>query len=300
LNLKPPNQVCLVTQCTNPPVSSSQPYDLLTSWNIPELDIPPEIVDQIIDALHDDKKSLAACALVYSKWLAPSRRHLFRKVALTTENIQAFLNLLDSPHSTLHKFTKNLAMEEGVYSGEMWFSESISELADKLVRVETLRVHGVSWGELSEEGAGSLIDGFQQVTSLDLDLIALDYLTPLVKLVCSFPLLEQLSCQSIILCAPDEEDNIAAQEYILPACTKSVYLRLPEERVVDWLNEQPGVCKMNTVCILFKDQSLIPCVSNYIKTIGKSLQHLELSMPLTGHRLDGLSYFLHQNLRPNV
>lgn len=40
-------------------------------------DIPQELLDNIIDQLHDDVTSLAACSLVSHAWLNGSRCHLF-------------------------------------------------------------------------------------------------------------------------------------------------------------------------------------------------------------------------------
>ncbi|KAF8879957.1 hypothetical protein BD779DRAFT_1446614 [Infundibulicybe gibba] len=45
--------------------------------------VPPELVDFIIDHLHDDRKSLTCCSLVSRHWLPASRKNLYRKLRLT-------------------------------------------------------------------------------------------------------------------------------------------------------------------------------------------------------------------------
>ncbi|KAI0643471.1 hypothetical protein C8Q79DRAFT_915265 [Trametes meyenii] len=40
-------------------------------------DFPSEIIDAIIDHLHDDRDALHSCALVCARWLSESRHHLF-------------------------------------------------------------------------------------------------------------------------------------------------------------------------------------------------------------------------------
>jgi hypothetical protein len=53
--------------------------------------LPPELVDSIIDHLHDDPATLHSCALVSSAWLPASRYHIFRRVSIRL-----------NPHDTSH------------------------------------------------------------------------------------------------------------------------------------------------------------------------------------------------------
>lgn len=45
--------------------------------------IPPEIQDQIIDHLHNDRLALTTCALVCQEWRVSSQFHLFRTASVT-------------------------------------------------------------------------------------------------------------------------------------------------------------------------------------------------------------------------
>ncbi|KAI0076450.1 hypothetical protein K474DRAFT_1622892, partial [Panus rudis PR-1116 ss-1] len=44
--------------------------------------LPPELVDEAIDHLWNDIRSLQSCSLVCKAWLPSSRLHLFRTVRL--------------------------------------------------------------------------------------------------------------------------------------------------------------------------------------------------------------------------
>jgi len=46
-------------------------------------DLPQELLDAIIDHLHNDESSLYACSLVCSSWTSPSQYHLFSKIRIT-------------------------------------------------------------------------------------------------------------------------------------------------------------------------------------------------------------------------
>ncbi|CAL1710397.1 unnamed protein product [Somion occarium] len=63
--------------------------DHQTSFNIPQ-----EVVDYVVDFLHDDKLSLFHCALLSSAWLESSRYHLFRIIRIrihSSHNIEQLL-----------------------------------------------------------------------------------------------------------------------------------------------------------------------------------------------------------------
>ncbi|KAF9653706.1 hypothetical protein BDM02DRAFT_3107685 [Thelephora ganbajun] len=56
--------------------------------------IPPELTDQIIDHLHNDSKSLNACALTTRDWLPSTRYHRFRSIRFhSAKKIHAFHRL---------------------------------------------------------------------------------------------------------------------------------------------------------------------------------------------------------------
>ncbi|KAH9922702.1 uncharacterized protein B0H18DRAFT_879070, partial [Fomitopsis serialis] len=44
--------------------------------------VPAELCDTVIDHLHDDPRTLAACALVCRAWVPSSRMHQFHTVIL--------------------------------------------------------------------------------------------------------------------------------------------------------------------------------------------------------------------------
>ena len=61
--------------------SSTDSFDLSHSPSPPMSSyIPPELIDQIIDYLHNDPKSLNACALTAKDWLPSARYHRFRSI----------------------------------------------------------------------------------------------------------------------------------------------------------------------------------------------------------------------------
>jgi hypothetical protein len=256
-------------------------------------DIPPEVTDSIFDYLHDDKKALAHCALTSSKWLTQSRYHLMGKVELTTINGPKFSQLLDSPDSTLPSCVRHLDITEGDYTPERWVARFIAKLEINLVSVKTLIFHGFPWGELDDETKTSLYNGFKSVTFLKLRFPFFEYFAPFAEFVSSFPVLEKLVLDQLLLDVIVKEDVHKSSNYRLPTSVRSVYLGAPEECLVDWLHAQPEL-QLDSLSVLFGEKSKIPCVASLLCTVGESLLHLEISMPLTGPSLNGslLIYFV--------
>ncbi|KAK7007698.1 hypothetical protein R3P38DRAFT_1661960 [Favolaschia claudopus] len=67
--------------------------------------LPQELIDAVIDELHDDIPTLKSCALAARTFVAPARRHIFKKIELTppkgesSSTCQRFLELLtEGPH----------------------------------------------------------------------------------------------------------------------------------------------------------------------------------------------------------
>ena len=58
--------------------------------------LPNELMDRVIDHLHDDQKTLSACALVCSSWLPAVRSHRFRHVRVWPRTLAAFHTLLQA------------------------------------------------------------------------------------------------------------------------------------------------------------------------------------------------------------
>ena len=48
-------------------------------------ELPPEILDYIVELLHDDKTVLKRCCVVSKSWIPRTRKHLFANIRLFTK-----------------------------------------------------------------------------------------------------------------------------------------------------------------------------------------------------------------------
>ena len=55
-----------------------------------------ELIDTVIDFLHEDRPSLCAFALVSKSCLPSARYHLFSDIDVNSQNFPSFLSLIES------------------------------------------------------------------------------------------------------------------------------------------------------------------------------------------------------------
>ena len=51
---------------------------------MPHPHLPPELLDHIVDCLHDSEDALRACCLVSKPWISRTRKHLFAQITIRT------------------------------------------------------------------------------------------------------------------------------------------------------------------------------------------------------------------------
>ncbi|KAG5650275.1 hypothetical protein H0H81_012765 [Sphagnurus paluster] len=128
--------------------------------------LPQELLDYIIDHLHDDIPTLRDCSLVCHAWLCPSRTHIFHSVSLQPPKPhQLILRRMKSPTvcalSTILRSAPHLAQyvrELRIYEGMSWQAWIIQEpalvaLLPQLTHVRRLHLERsaalpIPWGSL--------------------------------------------------------------------------------------------------------------------------------------------------------
>lgn len=137
--------------------------------------IPPELLDKVVDYLHDDRQALLALSLVSKKTtLTRSRGHLFSTIVFTTDSqFDNFLLLLDRPWTsftfsvqTLH--LKDLFHTTRNYRYRSLSSQSIERVISHLSNVEGVWLTSISWRVIPSHIRDILFHCLQ-ITDLQLD-----------------------------------------------------------------------------------------------------------------------------------
>ncbi|KAK0209281.1 hypothetical protein DFS33DRAFT_523381 [Desarmillaria ectypa] len=111
--------------------------------------LPQELVDQIIDYLHDDIQSLRACSTVCRTWTRSSQRHIFRQISIDLQPFSGILpmfcqSLTSTPH--VAECLQHLSISEETslgranYPDTLYSIHSLTALFPALVNLTTLSI----------------------------------------------------------------------------------------------------------------------------------------------------------------
>ncbi|KAJ7621816.1 hypothetical protein B0H17DRAFT_1188385 [Mycena rosella] len=128
-------------------------------------ELAQELADQVIDWVADEGlMHMRICSLVCKRWLHRTRCHLFSTVLLTTENLRAFIDLVESSSLPILSFIRHLKLQ---YNGSPLDNTLLARahLCPNLTRIrilitghsdnarwlanQSLHSHLRSWGDAS-------------------------------------------------------------------------------------------------------------------------------------------------------
>jgi len=154
--------------------------------------LPPEILDYIIDFLHDDRETLKECCLVSGPWAPRARRHLFAEIKIGLEgDLKLWKKRLSGTAYPLtrHTHTLSIGCPEFVVEADAGEGGWIRAFSS----VEKLKVDNGAWPLDTSRCPLTPFHGFSStLKSLRVDSIALPS-PQLFYLINSSPLLEDLT-----------------------------------------------------------------------------------------------------------
>jgi hypothetical protein len=155
--------------------------------------LPPEMLDYVIDHLHDTRDALRNCCLVSKSWIPRTRKHLFADIKFpTVESLQSWKETFPDPSTSPARYANTLAID---YPQVVTAVDEASGWIRAFSRVEHLEV-GTRIVYLNfYQSAAPLVTfhGFSPfIKSLR---VVVPHLSPsrISNLIISFPLLEDLA-----------------------------------------------------------------------------------------------------------
>jgi hypothetical protein len=222
--------------------------------------LPAELLDHVIDHLHDTKDALRRCCLVSKLWIPRTRKHLFTDVKFhTEENLRSWKHTFPDPSTSPACYTNTLFIRYPrvvtiADAGEGGWITTFSRVAH--LEIEILGT------DCSPETSLVPFHGFSPVLkSLHVSLRAI-HVRPshVLDLICSFPLLEDLS----VLTGDDypidsdegfDRQSTSIQPSNLPAFTGTLELNLSGARSVIWrLMSLPGGLRFRKLNFRWNDE----------------------------------------------
>ena len=160
-------------------------------------EIPPELVDRIIDFLHDQPKALTACSLVARSWTVTSKYHQFGMVALITPRCWGKFNRLIETSPTMLRFVRSVIVDVAdTYSPWMSVCASFPSL-------QHITMNGVVSPPWREEAA-AISSVAHNITSftINLTVVRAHYVWPIIRMFPNLVTLGYVGARCVVTVVP--------------------------------------------------------------------------------------------------
>jgi hypothetical protein len=247
--------------------------------------LPQELVDRIIDQLHEDKSVLAACTLVNKHWLYRSRHHLFHTITLRGDKENTFPDFTHSQTRGVRPFCLDVRHVRFFQCKPSFPScEQSIPLSHELIsrfaffpHVNALTISVA--GPIDPTTSSILHSVFGHVTNLVLRNLRFPDISNITFLLSGFPALETLDLQVDFVTRHNEEQG--QLEFSIPVSTSLRSLELdswPSGVLYPWLSSPHQKLSKLTCLALVLDDHDPKHVGNFFAKLGPQLEKLVLTM----------------------
>ena len=268
--------------------------------------LPPELLNYIVDLLHDDPDALKKCCLVSKSWIPRTRKHLFAEVELSTEeHLESWKNTFPDPSTSPVRFTKSLRVESADVV------EAAGVEAGGWLRGFSHIVHlGV---ETQDMDPGEMVISLTPFHGLSDTIKSLRvgsiFLPPswIFDLILSFPLLEDLAVTSYSASIDDDNDSdyssAAVRPLNPPVFTGALELRLEEglRPIASRLLSLPDAVRFRNLTLTWHCGEDISLTMALVGECSHVLETLNIIFDLSGEFIQYLSPspIIHLGFRQN-
>lgn len=259
--------------------------------------LPSEITDAIIDYLHDDKASLAACGLICRTWLPSSRYHLFSNITLSINSIRSFAELLQNPFNNVALMVRHLTVAPhpapyGASVDEKRRAQSaaifgiLPRVTTYLHAIKSLGLHDLDLTSYAcpPEILQFILSNLSGVEELELSSLKVCGLQDAIDIICAFPLLRSLSLDAFGWDTRDQLLHLSNPSYSStsryqqrpPFTVNSIDLAsAPPREFIDWLlNPVPSIRTVRCIPCAYRE---VEYPSLILSRAGASVQEIEVN-----------------------
>jgi len=243
--------------------------------------LPAELLDYIVDHLHDTEDALRNCCLVSKSWIPRTRKHLFAEVRFGGPgDLDAWEETF--PSTSPGRYTKTLTIDQP--DAVMAADAQIGGWIESFSHVVHLEL-GRSGLILVDDKLAIFLVPLQGlspfVKSLDIDCFALPS-SPIFDLIISFPLLEDLTLANYGEGANGDDGSnglpIAAQPSNLPAFTGSLEVTvIGPAPIARQLSSLPGGIHFRKLTLTWYCRNDISLITALVERCSHTLESLDIT-----------------------
>ena len=184
--------------------------------------LPPELLDHVVDSLRDSRDALKNCCLASKQWIPRTRKHLFANIQFrTAKDLESWKTVFPDPSTSPTCYTETLFIGwphivADAGAGEDCWLSAFSHVAHLGMVIDGRDVEQTTVFLIPFHGFSPILK------SLSMAYAGLPY-SQIINLIRSFPLLEDVSVDTIDCDGLDEQPTII-QPSTSPALTGSLQL----------------------------------------------------------------------------
>jgi hypothetical protein len=248
------------------------------------VNLPPELLDTVMDNLQSDTTSLIACSLVCKAWLPSARRHIFATMQLSHPERHFCQFLKSCSRSAIIPFIRHLDIV-----GKYMYTQNLNECLPQLVEfteVNSLTLSYIRWYILDAQTKVAFFSNFATIVRLSLSQIDFKSFWEFAQFVCAFPCMETLVVESALW---GEPFSIASTTLRLPSNLRTLDLRgCSKLDLMNWFLSFEKTPALHTVHLQGIWNNQTEGIGRFLQALGPSLERFSW-MSLNNH---GMSLLL--------
>ena len=231
--------------------------------------IPPELIDQIIDYLYNDSKSLNACALAARDWLPSTRYHRFRSIRFySAKKIESFHQFSRDAPAILPYYQEAVICDNSGYVPAS-ILEAAANACLTLPNLERIKFNNRT--RASTPRVLTILSPIaSKITTLNLSGTFFASSNDFWPLICSFPNLNTVQACGVTFRSTEETAFIPVNTYEPPITTFSVSASR-RDFVIDHLANPPFPLRFlknfEIQCIDIHQTTLVPLAESIQETL---------------------------------
>lgn len=235
--------------------------------------IPAEIIDQIIDHLHDDKVTLSRCSLVCREWRSTTSFHLFSTLVLDRDrHADNIKDLRKTLGPILLSFVRELfIISWHSLQGIQWLNQALPKLP-RFPSLKALKLSCLDWGQLTVQAKGFIFGLAPQLTVLHMNPIRIVELQQVRNVILAAPLLRHLVFNVDRQSYWNPSETSAVSGYAPPPIS-TIYIHMHWSTPIDFI---PWIftsnCTILDICVVGSHW-----LSRSAHILGSSLRHLKIT-----------------------
>ena len=254
--------------------------------------LPTEILDQVVDHLHDEEPALRNCCLVSKSWIPRTRTHLFADIKLQTQRkLESWKETFPDPSTSPahHARTLSISCSRNITAADAGAGSWISSFS----RVVRLVVNSQGLFPSMQLGSLTPFHGFSPIKSLHVDVYAVP--SHIFDLILSFPLFEDLTIRTHSKMFNDGDGSYrpptTVRPSISPAFSGSLELSMVGgmRPIALWLLSLPGGVHFRELSLTWAEEEDIALTMAFMERCAPTVESLDITCNSRGTPIWNLS-----------